>query len=208
MPRQAFYQPLVLNQRLPQSRVSTRALNARLQPFVDVILIGDGIDAIVSQLVRQVTEAVATGGITVQREVDDADVVKSLIADGVVVSLQLAFLILGIDLILDDDRLLVIGHQYVDVAVLASHRDVLQLKPSDADLMQEGFEQVAILAMIAMRVQQLGQEPRMEMHFIILLSQDGEDVEAILRFLDNLAILPGNQFYSLEQPFDLVNVLA
>jgi hypothetical protein len=62
--------------------------------------------------------------------------------------------------------------------------------------------------MIAMRVQQLGQEPRMEMHFIILLSQDGEDVEAILRFLDNLAILPGNQFYSLEQPFDLVNVLA
>jgi hypothetical protein len=39
----------------------------------------------------------------------------------------------------------------------------------------------------------------MEVYFIIFLSQDGENVEPILRLLENVTIFPGDEIYLLKQ---------
>jgi hypothetical protein len=110
--------------------------DAPLQPGVDIVRVGNASDVIIWQF----PESVTTWRMTVKREVYDKDVTKSLVANFFVISTKLALLILGIDFVLDDDGLVVVGHQNVDVAVLASHQDVSHLKPVNTNLSQEGFK--------------------------------------------------------------------
>lgn len=173
MPDELFYYRSVLSDRLPKSRIVIGVPLARHQPRKDIILVRNGSVGHLSILMR---DTLRIRIVSIERQIQDFTWNGGF--DHFVVPNELPRLVACVDLVLDDDRPILVADQKIYVPMLPPHFRILRAdEPGSLFYGSEEFAQVrGGASRVSMREERV-EKPGMQVDLVVGLAERRKHIE-------------------------------